>query len=428
MPYTVRFYILRLLAVLIAIGCASGQSRVLAQGTQRPFDQPALESMLAPIALYPDQLLSHVLMAATYPDEVEAAARWTRERPGLSADAAVRAAEGWDWDPSVRSLTAFPRVLDTMTQYMRWTQDLGEAFIHQPQEVMDAVQRLRFRAFEAGTLVSTEHTRVIHTGSSLIIESIRPQVVHIPHYDSRIVYGAWWWPVRPPVVWNRWHGYYDPPGRPLIVHWGPSVWITPGFFFGGFDWPRREVRVVNIHSYYYVPRTVVVTRPVEIHRHAQVHREPPITHPHVWHHDGSRRGASGHRTQQGERHLQPPQERMHQPRHDATRQLPVHALPAAPHPAQPQRAADHGRHEERTQRSRHSADDRPATSGAQHSQRQASPPISSANAPLQRAPARTQSAGPGNSGASPREEARTDRPVLNEDGPRVRRNSRPERD
>ena len=178
MLHIMRSFVLRIGAGLIAFWLAAAQSGALAQDARPPrFDQPMLDAMIAPIALYPDQLLTQVLMAASYPHEIEEAASWSRARPGLSGDAAVRMAAEFDWDPSVRSLTAFPHVLDTMARHIAWTEDLGYAFIGQPQEVMDTVQRLRYRAYQAGTLTSTEYTRVIDTGTALIIESVQPQVV-----------------------------------------------------------------------------------------------------------------------------------------------------------------------------------------------------------------------------------------------------------
>lgn len=277
--------------VLIASLWIAVSSVALADQDPYPrFERHALDSMLAPIALYPDHLLSQVLMAATYPQEVEEAAHWARERPGLSGDAAVRVAAEWDWDPSVRSLTAFPHVLETMAQHMQWTRDLGEAFLAQPEDVMQTVQELRFRAYENGTLTSTDNTRVIHNGTSLIIESVEPRIVYVPHYDARVVYGRWWWPAHPPLFWARWHGYHDMPGRYRAVHWGSGIGLTPGFFFGGFDWPRREVRVVNVHTYYYRPRNVVVERRVDVGRHVQGHPAPQQRPtPGVWAHDHSRR-------------------------------------------------------------------------------------------------------------------------------------------
>src|SRR5262245_43130787 len=136
MLHVTRLFLLRIGALFVAIWLASAQSGAFANDAGPPFDQSALDAMIGPIALYPDQLLTQLLMAATYPQEVDEAARWSRARPGLSGDAAVRTAEGFDWDPSVRSLTAFPQVLETMSQHMAWTEDLGQAFIAQPQDVM----------------------------------------------------------------------------------------------------------------------------------------------------------------------------------------------------------------------------------------------------------------------------------------------------
>lgn len=249
------------------------------------YDRPALDAMLAPIALYPDPLLSHVLMAATYPREVQEAARWLRDRPGLSGDAAVRASEGWDWDPSVRSLLAFPQVLQTLADYPRWTEDLGDAFLVQREDVMDTIQQLRRRALAAGTLRSTESTRVLDHGYAITIEPVTPQTVYVPYYDPRVTYGTWWWPARPPMYWSRWPGYYAPPGRDLSVYWGPGIHLGGGFFFGNFVWGRREVRVVDVRPYYY-PRSMVIERQVVPGRPIIEHR-PSV--PDVWRHDARRR-------------------------------------------------------------------------------------------------------------------------------------------
>jgi len=275
------------------------------------FDRPALDAMLAPVALYPDPLLSHVLMAATYPREIEEAARWLRERPGLSGDAAVRSSEGWDWDPSVRSLLAFPQVLQTLADYPRWTDDLGEAFLAQREEVMDTVQQLRRRALAAGTLRSTESTRVVDHGYAVAIEPVTPQTVYVPYYDPRVTYGTWWWPARPPMYWSRWPGYYAPPGRDLHVYWGPGVHLGAGFFFGNFIWSRREVRVVDVRPYYY-PRSVVVERHVVPGRPAFEHRPPA---PGIWRHDAYRR-RDDDRRDFGRRDGQPPRPAVIAPRGD----------------------------------------------------------------------------------------------------------------
>src|ERR1700733_4584044 len=113
--------------------------------------------MLAPIALYPDPLLTSILTAATYPIEVDAAAQWLNN-PGAAAltdGALVTAMAGTGWDPSVQSLVPFPPVIEMMDQQLAWTQALGNAFLAQPQDVMDSIQRLRRTALAAGTLASS---------------------------------------------------------------------------------------------------------------------------------------------------------------------------------------------------------------------------------------------------------------------------------
>lgn len=277
--------LLRVLVLAACVGLLACTTTSAQYGPPR-FDRQALESMLAPLALYPDPLLSQVLMAATYPREVDEAARWLRARAGLSGDAAVRTAEGWDWDPSVRSLLAFPLVLDTLASHPSWTQDLGEAFLVQQQDVMDAVQVLRRRAYDSGALRSNEHLRVVDTGYGIVIESASPQSVYVPYYDARSVYGSWWWPARPPMYWPRWPGYVEAPGHGHL-HWGPGVHVAAGFFFGNFIWPRREVRIVTVHPYYY-PRRVIVHRPPAPGRPAPI-VEHHVPAPGVWQHDASRR-------------------------------------------------------------------------------------------------------------------------------------------
>jgi hypothetical protein len=178
-------------------------------------------------------------------------------------------------------------VLETMASHLRWTSDLGNAFLYQRGEVMDTVQALRRRAYEAGTLRSNEAVQVFVTTGGIVIEQASPETVYVPYYDPRVAYGGWWWPARPPMYWPRWHGYVDPVPRGHYLAWGPAIHIGTGFFFGGFVWPRHEVRVVQVHPHYY-PRRVVVERH-DVHGR----RDPVVVHreirPGVWHHDDTRR-------------------------------------------------------------------------------------------------------------------------------------------
>ncbi|HUF79866.1 MAG TPA: DUF3300 domain-containing protein [Burkholderiales bacterium] len=227
------------LALLFSASIAGAQDRV-------PFRQEELDQMLAPVALYPDSLLSQVLMASTYPLEVVQAARWSRANPGLKGQDAARAVANMDWDPSVKSLAAFPQVLRMMDEKLEWTERLGEAFLAQQGDVMDSVQALRRRAEAAGNLQSNEHMRVERQRQAIVIEPPAPDVVYVPHYSPAVVYGPWWWPAYPPVFWAP-PVYYAVPAFPHAFAWGPGIAISAGFFFGHADWHRRHVTVVNNH-------------------------------------------------------------------------------------------------------------------------------------------------------------------------------------
>jgi hypothetical protein len=222
------------------------------QAPQRIYTQAELDQMLAPIALYPDALLSQILMAATYPIEVVQAARWSRANPGLTGENAVRAVQNEDWDPSVKSLVAFPQVLQRMDERLDWTRSLGDAFLAQEAQVMDQVQQLRQRAQAAGNLRSDERIRVEQQGPAIVVQPASPQYVYVPYYDPMVVYGPWMWPAYQPVVWAPWPGYARPyrPGVSVGFWWGGPVSLSLNFLFSDFDWGHRHVRVSHRHSHY----------------------------------------------------------------------------------------------------------------------------------------------------------------------------------
>jgi len=231
------------------------------------FTQQDLDRLLAPIALYPDPLLSQILMAATYPLEVVEAARWSRENPGLQGDAAVQAVAARSWDPSVKSLVAFPQVLAMMNQNLGWTEQLGDAFLAAQPQVMDTIQELRQKAYAAGNLRSTDQLQVEQEAQTIEIEPANPEVIYVPYYDPNVIYGAWWWPV-PPYYWPLFPDYYFGPAG---FAWGVGITISSGFFFGEFDWRRHSVDVVRVNNYYYAPPSA---------RH-----HLPVTAPGAWQHD-----------------------------------------------------------------------------------------------------------------------------------------------
>jgi hypothetical protein len=199
-----------------------------------PFKKEELESILAPIALYPDALLAQIFMASTYPLEVVEAARWQKEHPDVKGDAVAGAVQSQTWDPSVKSLVAFPSVLTMMNEKIDWTQKLGDAFLAQQKEVMQSVQVLRNKAKETGNLKSSKEVTVKEepapAGSpapqTIIIESPDPEVVYVPSYNPTVVYGAWSYPYYPPY-------YYYPPGYAA----GAAFWsFTAGVIVGGAIW------------------------------------------------------------------------------------------------------------------------------------------------------------------------------------------------
>jgi uncharacterized membrane protein YgcG len=195
------------------------------------FNQQELDQMLAPVALYPDALLAQVLMAATYPQEVVDAARWMQQNPGLTGAALQTALQGQPWDASVKSLCAFPAVLDRMSRSLDWTQRLGDAFLDQQPQVMDRVQALRRQAQAAGNLQSNSQETVGYSNNAITIAPANPQIVYVPTYDPQFAYGSWSWPAYPPYYPSYWAA-----GLGAGIFAGAWLW-------GDFDWRRHEVHV-----------------------------------------------------------------------------------------------------------------------------------------------------------------------------------------
>lgn len=234
--------------------------------TQSPAQQyppQELEALVAPIALYPDSLLSQVLMASTYPLEIVHAARWVKTHPELKGDAALKAAQDQPWDVSVKSLVAFPQVLVPMNDKLDWTQKLGDAFIAQEKDVLDAVQRLRIRAQNAGHLTSNPQQKVfvepraatspegqpVQGGQAapapqtiVRIEPANPQVIYVPSYNPTVVYGGWSAPAYPPTYWPPYPAYY--PGAALAsgFAWGLGI-AAAGAIFSNTNWNGGDVNV-----------------------------------------------------------------------------------------------------------------------------------------------------------------------------------------
>jgi hypothetical protein len=176
------------------------------------FKQEELDQLLAPIALYPDDLLTPILMASTYPLEVVQAERWAKQNKSLKGDALKAALDKQPWDDSVKALVPFPEVVTMMSEKLEWTQKLGDAFLAQQKDVMDTVQKLRRKAAEAGNLKSSKEQEVKKEGDIIIVQSANPQVVYVPAYNPTVVYGVWAYPAYPPYP-----VYAYPPGAALFT-------------------------------------------------------------------------------------------------------------------------------------------------------------------------------------------------------------------
>ena len=207
----------------------------------KAFTQKDLDELMAPIALYPDALLSQVLMASTYPLEVVEAARWQKQNASLKDKALEEAVAKQGWDESVKALTVVPQVLTMMNEKLDWTTKLGDAFLAQQEDVLKTAQNLRKKAEEAGNLKSSEQLTVKKETENNVqvikIESPKPDVVYVPTYNPATVYGTWWYAAPPPY-------YYYPPG----YGYGAGLAFASGVFWGaaiagGIGWGNNEINI-----------------------------------------------------------------------------------------------------------------------------------------------------------------------------------------
>jgi hypothetical protein len=232
----------QILAFMVAIGLlfVTMPQNLAAQDAQAPAQnaQPAtpayttqtpdqLDQLVAPIALYPDSLVAQILAASTFPAEAVEADRWLQANPNLKGDDLAKAVDQQTWDPSVKALTAFPSVLANMDKNLSWASSLGDAYYNQQSDVMDAIQRMRQKAQQAGNLKDTSQQTVETQGSNIVIQPADPDVVYVPAYDPWAIYG---YPIAP---WPFWYNY------PGIWFGGPYLSFGLGFgigFYGGYGW------------------------------------------------------------------------------------------------------------------------------------------------------------------------------------------------
>ena len=242
-----QFFAAMNIFVLLAVGpCAVLVPPPLEaqQGEPQPakLDPATLDNLVARVALYPDPLLAQVMAAATFAEQIAAAAQWADQHRNLKGDALVQAMEAGNlgFDPSVQSLLAFPSVLDLMNKDLNWTQQLGDATLVQRGDVMDAVQRMRKKAYDAGNLKSSKQITVVQSAPQIIeIQPPSPTVIYVPAYNPQVVYVA-----APP----------PPPGAVVaaaVIGFAVGVALTSSYcdsywgYHGGFVWHSHTVVIYN---------------------------------------------------------------------------------------------------------------------------------------------------------------------------------------
>jgi Protein of unknown function (DUF3300) len=242
------------IALLVASLPLSAQEQQQQQAQQKLLSQQELERLVAPIALYPDALLAQTLTASTYPLEVVMAARWTKDNPNVKGTALEDAMQKQSWDPSVKGLTSTPQVLAMMSDKLDWTNQLGEAFLAQPDDVQNAIQTLRTKAEATGNLKSSKEQKVrrvtatrgpdyVGPSEYIEIEPVDPDYVYVPVYDPVVIFGDdFWSPGYTPFFW------YPPWWRV-----GPAFGFGTAFFVGPalwyqYNWGRRGFAAVQINT------------------------------------------------------------------------------------------------------------------------------------------------------------------------------------
>ena len=223
-----------------------------------------LDDLVAPVALYPDPLVSQILVASTYPLELVQALQWLQRNPGIAGAALTQAAEQQNWDPSIQALLIFPDLVKRLNQDITWTTNLGNAFLNQQADVMDAVQRMRSKAQQAGKLSSTPQQTVTTTSDNgqpeIVIQPANPQVIYLPNYDPAYFWG-------PPLYYPYANWFYPPYGGG--AYWGFGMGIPMGMYFGGgwggwggwgwgFGWGGHNLMINNnfIHRYNFNSRGI----------------------------------------------------------------------------------------------------------------------------------------------------------------------------
>ncbi len=235
---TLRKTIAFVCAVLLTPGNLSFTTSSLFAQAETPaakIPSEQLDSLVAPIALYPDPLLSQVLVASTYPLEIVQLQQWLEKNKNLKDKSLADAVKKQDWDASIQALAPLPDVAKYLAENIKWTTDLGNAFLAQQDDVMDAVQRMRKKANDGGNLKSTEQqkveTKVVESKQVIVIQQASPEIVYVPSYNPTVVYGPPVYPY-PPVTYPP-AGYY---AAGMAISFGVGIMMGAAFSGGGWGW------------------------------------------------------------------------------------------------------------------------------------------------------------------------------------------------
>jgi hypothetical protein len=273
-------------ALLLGLWIATVPASMWAQQQPPPLPPPdqtltpnQLDDLVAPITLYPDELVSQIMVAATYPLEVVQAYQWQQRNPTLTGPALTQAAQQQNWDPSIQALVVFPDVLKRLNDDITWTTNLGNAFLAQQQDVMDAVQRLRQKAQQAGKLQSTPQENVSTDNGQIAIEPADPEVIYVPVYDPAWIWGpplwypypAWYWPPRSFLRGGLFFGFGGGINMGLYFGGGWNGWAGWGWHPG---WGNHTVIVNNsfIHQYNFNASHLAVAHGTSVWAHDPEHR------------------------------------------------------------------------------------------------------------------------------------------------------------
>jgi hypothetical protein len=237
--------------IILGLGFV-GAAPTYAQSSQT-LKPEELDQLVAPIALYPDTLLSQVLIASTYPLEVVEAERWAKQNKNLKGDPLKKAVDQKKWDDSIKALAATPDVLGMMSEQLDWTQKLGDAVLAQQPDVMDAIQRLRQKAQANDKLKTTKQQKVTTTTQNnrqyIAIEPTEPNTVYVPYYDPAVVYGAWPYAAYPPYYFGA-PGYIAggllATGLAFGAGYAVGAWASGGSWWGGnVNWSNNNININN---------------------------------------------------------------------------------------------------------------------------------------------------------------------------------------